>query len=234
MPLTSEPIEAPPTTALAGTQLFVGVDAHEVDAMLACLGARRRAFDAGEFVMREGDPVHAIGLVLAGIVRMERTDVWGGRSILGQASFGETFAEAYACAPGSVMGVDVVTAAPSVLLFLDVERVLTTCPSACTFHTRMLRNLLGAIAVKNLQLSRKISDITPRTIRQRLLSYLSAQARAAGSRHFSVPFNRQQLADYLCVDRSALSHELAKMRAEGVIDFDRGSFFLPDASAPAR
>ena len=221
----------PPTSSLAGTPLFVGVSPHEVDAMLSCLDARRRTFDEGAFVMREGDASRAIGVVLAGAVRMERTDAWGGRSILGRAAFGETFAEAYACAPGSRMGVDVVAASPSVVLLLDVERVLTTCPSACAFHARLLRNLLGAIAAKNLQLSRKISDITPRTIRQRLLSYLSAQARAAGSRHFSVPFNRQQLADYLCVDRSALSHELAKMREEGIVDFDRGDFRLNDLPA---
>ena len=215
-----------PCEALAGTPLFRGIDAQEVSAMLACLGARHRALDTGEYASREGDPARSIGLVIAGSVIMERTDLWGARSILGRAAFGETFGEAYACVPGSAMGVDVRALEPTAILALDVERVLKTCPSACLFHARLVRNLLGTIASKNLQLNDKIQAITPRTIRARVLSYLEIRARQANSRRFTIPFNRQQLADYLCVDRSALSHELAKMRAEGLLDYDRSAFEL--------
>ena len=215
-----------PFEALAGTPLFRGIDAQEVSAMLTCLDARHRTLATGEYASREGDPAHAIGLVVAGSVVIERTDLWGTRSILGRAAFGETFGEAYACVPGSTMGVDVRAAEPSRILALDVERVLTTCPSACLFHARLVRNLLGAIASKNLQLNDKIRAISPRTIRSRVLSYLESRAHQTSSRRFAVPFNRQQLADYLCVDRSALSHELAKMRAEGLLDYDRATFEL--------
>lgn len=227
----AHPADAIPCEALAGTPLFRGIDAQEVAAMLACLGARHRTLDAGEYAAREGDPARSVGLVVAGSVVMERTDLWGARSILGRAAFGETFGEAYVCVPGSTLGVDVRALEPTAILALDVERVLKTCPSACLFHARLVRNLLGAIASKNLQLSEKIQAITPRTIRARVLSYLEARARQAGSRRFAVPFNRQQLADYLCVDRSALSHELAKMRADGLLDYDRTTFELRGPAA---
>ncbi len=217
---------SPDYSVLAGTPLFRGILAEDISTMLACLDARRRTFDQGEFVLREGDQVRAIGLVLEGSVRIERTDAWGTRSIMARASFGETFAEAYACIPGATLGVDVVAAEPCCVLFMDTRRVLRTCPSSCSFHSRLIENLLGALASKNLKLSRKIVDITPRTIRERVLSYLSAQSRQAGSRSFTIPFDRQQLADYLCVERSALCHELAKMRREGIIDYHKASFRL--------
>ena len=218
--------DAFPLEELAGTTLFRGVSAEEVGAMLACLGARRVRYAPGEFVMREGTPARQLGVVLEGAVTVERTDAWGVTSILGRAEAGETFAEAYACAGEAPLGVDVRAATESAVLLLDVGRVLRTCPSACAFHARLVQNLLGAVARRNLSLSEKIDAITPRTIRARVLSYLSALARRAGSRHVRTPYSRQQLADYLCVDRSALSHELSKMRAEGLVDFDRASFTL--------
>lgn len=220
-----------PYASLAGTPLFRDVKPDEAQAMLVCLDARRRTYQQGEFVLREGDRVRAVGVVLSGSVTIERTDVWGSRSIMGRSAFGETFAEAYACTPAAICGVDVVAAQPGTeVLFVNVDRALNMCQSSCSFHAALVRNLLGAIASKNLQLNRKIIDITPRTIRARALSYLSGQARQAGSRRFTIPFNRQQLADYLCVDRSALCHELARMREEGVIDYDRNDFELSGAS----
>lgn len=220
-----------PLEELAGNALFRGVTAEEVGEMLSCLDARRVRYAQGEFVMREGEPARQLGVVLEGAVTMERTDAWGSTSILGRAAFGETFAEAFACAGEAPLGVDVRAATDCAVLLLDVARVLKTCPSACAFHARLVRNLLGAVARRNLALSEKIDAITPRTIRARILRYLSAQARRTGSRHVTVPFSRQQLADYLCVDRSALSHELSKMRGEGLVDFHRNDFTLPASIA---
>lgn len=218
-------------TQLAGTSLFAGMSVSEVETMLSCLGARHARYGRGEFLMREGDRARSVGIVTEGSVTMERTDAWGSTSILGRAAFGETFGEAYACAGNALMGVDVRAAQDCAVLLIDIDRVLRTCPSACTFHARLISNLLGTVARRNLALNEKIAAITPRTIRARILSYLSGQARTAGCRRFTVPFSRQQLADYLCVDRSALSHELSKMRAEGLVDFDRNDFLLPEAPA---
>ena len=217
--------------ALVACPLFSGTRAPEAVAMLSCLGARRREYDTGERVMRQGDPARLMGLVLRGELSVERVDVWGTRSILTHARAGDTFADAYACAPIAALPVDVVASKPSVVLTFEVDRVLTTCSNACAFHSRVIRNLLNAIAIGNLRLSTKINVITPRTIRSRLSNYLAEEAARAGRPSFEIGMGRQELADYLCCDRSALCHELSKMRDEGLIDFDRNTFKLLVAPA---
>lgn len=213
------------TRYMAG-RLFAGVAPDELGTMLGCLDVRERSFDRGEFVVHRGDAVRFVGYVLAGQLTLERGDVLGNRSILGTLRSGDTFAEAYAAA-GKPSGVDVVAAAPCEVALIDIDRILGTCSNACAFHARLVRNLFAAMAQRNVALTRKIADITPRTIRGRLTSYLAEQARTADEQGiFRIPYTRQQLADYLCVDRSALSTELSKMRAEGLIDVDGASFRL--------
>ena len=211
---------------LVASPLFSGTHVYEAIAMLSCLGARRREFDAGERVMRQGDPARYMGLVLRGELSVERVDVWGTRSILTHARAGDTFADAYACAPIASLPVDVVASKPSVVLTFEVDRVLTTCSNACAFHNRVIHNLLNAIAIGNLRLSTKINVIAARTIRSRLSNYLAEEAARAGRPSFEISLSRQELADYLCCDRSALCHELSKMRDEGLIDFERNTFRL--------
>lgn len=218
---------------LAKTALFRGCEPEEVEAMLACLGAVRRAFAKGTQILRTGETVSSLGLVLSGRVRIESGDVWGNTTVLDQVGPGEVFAETYACTPGEPLMVDVVAAERSEILFLAISRVLQTCPSTCEHHHRLIQNLLSLSAQKNLNLSRKIFHTSPKTIRGRLLSYLSEQAIRSGSQHFTVPFNRQQLADYLNVDRSALSNELSKMQRDGLLKVDKNRFELYGArSAP--
>ncbi len=214
---------------LLSAPLFGGVGSEEAVAMLGCLRAVRRAYDAGEMVMREGDRGGTMGLVLSGQVTVEKVDAWGGRSIIATAGPGETFAEAIACTGAARMPMGVVAIQPSVVLLLNVDHVLTMCQNTCVFHMSLVRNLLGSVARRSTELQRKVDAITPRTIRKRILAYLDAQAAQVGSRRFTVALNRQQIADYLCVDRSALCHELSKMRSEGIIDFDRNDFTLLDA-----
>ena len=212
---------------LARTPLFAGVAADEVSSMLACLEARHLTFRKGEAVLRTGDRVRAMGVVLSGSVIVERVDVWGTRSILSRAGAGETFAEAFACSPAGTADADVVAASDCELLLLDIDRVMRTCTSACAFHARLVRNLLSVMAERNLRLARKIADISPRTIRNRVMSYLAGEAASRGTTtRLLIPYTRQQLADYLGVDRSALSHELSKMRDEGLIGFDGNRFWL--------
>ena len=221
-----EPRAAIDYALLARTPLFAGVAEGEVSSMLACLEARRLTFRKGEAVLRTGDRVRAMGVVLAGSVIVERVDVWGTRSILSRADAGETFAEAFACSPAGTADADVIAAADCELLLLDVDRVMRTCTSACAFHARLVRNLLSVMAERNLRLARKITDISPHTIRNRVMSYLAGETASQGTTRFLIPYTRQQLADYLCVDRSALSHELSKMRDEGLIGFDGNRFWL--------
>jgi CRP-like cAMP-binding protein len=213
---------------LTGTVLFRGLSANEAQTMLSCLGSFEREYSKGELICRAGECVENMGLVLTGGVNIFIDDIWGNSTILGQAAPGELFAETYACIPGEPLMVNVEAGRQSTVLFLNASKLLTTCKSACPYHSRLIRNLLQISAMKNLSLSRRSLHTSPRSIRGRLVSYLSEQARRGGSREFTIPFDRQQLADYLGVDRSAMSHELGKMRSEGILEFERSRFSLKE------
>lgn len=211
---------------IRSSQLFSGVSEEELTAMLSCLGARKESFPKDTFLMRAGDAAASVGLVLSGSVLIVQEDIWGNRNILSRSGIGQTFAAAYACAPGSVLNVGVCAETPVEALFLDVKRVLNVCPSACAHHSRIIRNLIGELAEKNLRFGEKLTHMGQRTTRAKLMSYLSAEAQRIGRYDFDIPFSRQQLADYLAVERSGLSLELGKMRGEGLLDFHKNHFVL--------
>ncbi|NLD59536.1 MAG: Crp/Fnr family transcriptional regulator [Clostridiales bacterium] len=211
---------------LAHTPLFRGISEADVASMLSCLGGVERDFQRDEVIFRAGDPVRQMGILLMGAVNVVRGDVWGNLHIIDHVGPGQSFAETYACIPGEILMVDVVAAEDAHAVFLDVQRTLEPCPSACSCHARLLRNLLTVMASKNMTLTRKMTHITPKSIRERLLSYLSYQALEQGCYSFEIPFNRQQLADYLSVERSALSNELSKMRRDGLIEYKKSRFTL--------
>ena len=212
-------------SVIRSSQLFSGVSEEEVIAMLSCLKAERKDFPKDAFLLRAGDTAESIGLVLSGSVLVIQEDIWGNRNILCKAGPGQTFA-AFACAPGSRLNVSVVAETPVTAMFLNVKRILTVCPSACTHHSRIIRNLLGELAGKNLRFSEKLTHMGQRTTRAKLMSYFSAEAQRLGKYEFDIPFSRQQLADYLGVERSGLSLELGKMRGEGLLDFHKSHFVL--------
>ena len=212
--------------ALLASPLFRGATSEEIAAMLPCLGASPRRFARGERILRAGEPTRYMGLVLTGSVLVEQEDVWGNRNILSKAGPGQTFAAAYACAPGSVLKVSVAAETPATVLFLNVKRVLTMCPSACARHSRIIRNLLAELAEKNLRFGEKLTHMGQRTTRAKIMSYLSAEAQRLGTCEFDIPFSRQQLADYLGVERSGLSLELGRMKKDGVLEYRRSHFLL--------
>lgn len=211
---------------LSKMTLFRGMTEEEIEKMLDCLGAKQQHFSKGEVIFRAGELVQSLGLVLTGSVNIENDDVWGNKSILDNIGPGQVFAETYACVPGEPMMVSVVASENVEVLFLNVSEGLQTCSGECHSHGRLIQNLLTISAQKNLNLSRRIFHTTSKSIRGRLLSYLSYQAARQGSLNFSIPFNRQQLADYLSVDRSAMSNELSKMQKEGVLTVNRNYFVL--------
>ena len=194
--------------------------------MLSCLETREERFPKDTFLLRTGDTAESIGLVLSGSVLVVQEDIWGNRNILSKAGPGQTFAAAYACAPGSLLNVSVLAETPVTAMFLNVKRVLNVCPSACSHHSRIIRNLLGELAEKNLRFGEKLTHMGQRTTRAKLMSYFSAEAQRLGTYEFDIPFSRQQLADYLAVERSGLSLELGKMRSEGLLDFHKSHFIL--------
>ena len=211
---------------LANTMIFQGITPDEIKAMLGCLQAERKTYEKGEMIYRMGDVIPAMGLVLSGRVSIENDDIWGNKSILDTASSGQFFAETYACVPSEPMMVSVVASEKTEVLLLNVSRILQVCSNNCSHHNKIIHNLLSISARKNLNLSRRIFHTSSKSIRGRLLSYLSYQAMKHGSREFDIPFSRQQLADYLSVDRSALSNELSKMQKEGLLSVNRSHFVL--------
>ena len=211
---------------LTNTMLFRGTSAEEAKAMLGCLGSHEKLYEKGNIIYHVGEYVDSMGMVLSGSVNIEIDDLWGNRTILGHVEAGGLFAETYACVPGEPLLVNVVACEKSEVLFLGVSRLLTTCANSCTYHNKLIQNLLQISAQKNLALSRRSLHTSPKSIRGRLLSYLSEQAKQNGSYQFTIQFNRQQLADYLGVDRSAMSNELSKMQREGLLAFDKNNFSL--------
>ena len=194
--------------------------------MLSCLGARTEAFPKEAFLLRIGDTAESIGVVLSGSVLIMQEDLWGNRNILSQVGPGQVYAAAFACAPGAVLNVSVMTETPATVMLLNVRRILTVCSSACEHHHRIIRNLLAELAEKNLLQNEKLTHMGQRTTRNKLMSYLSAEAQRLGRYEFDIPFSRQQLADYLAVERSGLSLELGKMQRDGLLTFRKNHFVL--------
>lgn len=211
---------------LSNTDLFHGMTQDEITATLPCLGAREQTYKKNEMIFRSGDIVHEIGLVMSGSVNIIVNFYWGGSRIFGHITQGEIFAENYAAVPDKELLCDVVAAEDSQILFLDIARLLTTCQNSCSYHHKLIHNLVRISALKSLNLSGRMMHTAPKGLRDRLLSYLSEQAMIHASAHFTIPFDRQQLADYLGVDRSALSNELSKMQKDGLIQFKKNVFTL--------
>lgn len=211
---------------LKRTKLFSGVGEEDIASLLSCLGARKKEYKKGEYILREGEHISDIFILVEGKIHIQKDDYWGNRSILSVISVGEMFGEGYAAPENGALLNDVVAVEDSSVIFFDVKRILTTCSSACRFHNMIVQNMFFAISDKNRKLVQKLGHMSGRTTRAKLISYLSEEAKRQGSSAFTVPFNRQQLADYLCVDRSAMSNELCKMRDEGMIKFEKSRFEL--------
>ena len=211
---------------LERTKLFDQIKPEELKEMLHCLEAQRRSFQKEELVFRRGECISEIALLLEGNVHIRQEDYWGNLSILSEVAPGELFGEVYACLGNAQILNDAVAVRESTVLFINVHKILTLCPSVCRFHERLIQNLLTVLAEKNRLLTRKIAHMSQRTTKEKILSYLSEQSLKAGSASFDIPFDRQQLADYLSVDRSAMSRELSKMREEGILKFERNHFVL--------
>ena len=205
--------------------LFRGLDARELAQALKSLGAEERCCGRGETVLSAGQPTEKMGLVLAGGVTIESCDLWGNRSILSHVGPGELFAETYAMLPDEPLLVDVRANEASRILFLRVGGLACLAGEA-PWQRRVLTNLLGISAEKNLRLSARSFHTAPKTIRGRLMSYLNAQAVQQGRAEVVIPFDRQQLADYLNVERTALSKELGKMKRDGALEVRKNRFRL--------
>lgn len=209
---------------LSQCALFDGIAQADLDKMIDCLNGKTIHVTKGSPVFLEGDPARFIGVVLSGTLQIVREDYYGNRSIMAVLSQSELFAEAFSCAGLAAMPVSVIALTDCQVLLLDCGRILTTCGDSCHFHNRLMQNLLRETAQKNLTLTRKIRYMSQKTTKEKLLAYLLDQAKQHGSNEFVIPHNRQSLADYLGVERSAMSAEISKLKKTGQID-TRGSWF---------
>ncbi len=214
---------------LSTTSLFRGISEEDIASLLHCLGAAQKRYKKGSLLLAEGTTTEHVGMVLSGRVLLQYTDVWGTSSVLGSAGPGDVFGEAYACCPDEPLQISALATEETTVLLLNVNRVIHVCPHSCTFHTTLIQNLLSVCAHKNLELSRRMLHTTPKTIRGRLLSYFSECVKLSKSNTFTLPYNRQQLADYLGVDRSALCSELSKMQKDGLVQYHRNHFEICQA-----
>lgn len=209
---------------LTNTILFRGTSSQEIEHMLNCFQSVVKEYKKDTYIYHSGDIIDSFGLILSGSANIEIDDIWGNKSILDHIECGQIFSETYAVAPGEPLLVNVVASENCKVLFLNVSRFLSTCSNTCPYHNKIIHNLVTVIAQKNINLSRRIFYTSSKSIRGRLISYLSQQVKQNGSYQFTIPFNRQQLADYLGVDRSALSNELSKMKKEGILSFEKNTF----------
>ncbi len=212
--------------ALHNMPLFQGIGKTELSQLISCLSAGERKYDKGQIIFMAGDTPKHLAVVLDGNVRVFREDLLGNRTILGEFGKGELFGETFALAKSEALSVTVAATQPSQILLIEGWRITGTCPHCCGFHSRLIENMMAILAKKNLLLTEKMEIMAKRTTRDKLMYYLSAQSQRACSLSFEIPFNRQELADYLCVDRSAMSSELGKLQREGILTYERSSFKL--------
>lgn len=206
--------------------LFYGISEEELGAMLGCLGAKVMHFGKKYTVFAEGSAAKHIGIVLTGSVQIVQNDWFGNRSIVGQMAAGEVFAEAFAASGVESLPVSVIAAEESDILLIECNHILNACSNLCAFHQRLIYNLMKDLAEKAVMFHQKLEITSKRTTREKLLAYLALQQKKAGRSRFTIPFDRQDLADFLEVDRSGLSTEIGKLQKEGVLLSDKREFEL--------
>ena len=212
---------------LRRSPVFAGMMDEEILSSLHCLSAQVVFRAKHAIILREGDTTRCMGVLLKGCALVMQTDVWGRRHLMHYVETGDSFAEPFAAA-GTPLNMTVTANEDCSVLLLDMDRVLHVCPSGCTHHHRLVSNLVAVLAGKTLQLNEKLTHMSRRTTREKLLSYLSAQSQKQGTRKFAIPYDRQQLADFLCVDRAAMSAELSRLQKAGVLETRKNRFVLQD------
>ncbi|MGL5259307.1 MAG: Crp/Fnr family transcriptional regulator [Lachnospiraceae bacterium] len=202
--------------------LFHQVNMDEFKGMIACLDAKEKTFKKNEFILRVGDPISFVGIVLKGSIKIIKEDIEGNQQVIAKLVEGELFGETFACADISRSPVAIQGTQECEILLLDYGKIIHTCSSTCISHQKLVENMLKILAMKNLYLNQKIDIISKRTLREKIISYFEYERK--GRSTFSISFNREELANYLCADRSALSNELSKMQKEGIIRYQKNNF----------
>lgn len=206
------------------TPLFDGIRQEELGSMLSCTGYHITSYQKGQIIALEEEHIHNIGIVISGSVDMIKEDVWGNKNLIMRIRRNDMFGETFACGDDTQSVVTFTVSENAQVLFIPFNRVMRKCSMACEFHQRLIENMLRIIAAKNRDLMRKVEVISKKSLREKILAYLSIQAQGQHSNYFEIPLGRVELAEYLCADRSALTRELSGMKADGLIDFEKNRF----------
>jgi CRP-like cAMP-binding protein len=209
---------------LPSMPLFRGIEKEELRAIMVCLGAYLKEYEKGAYIHLQDEDILCVGVVLSGNVQMIREDVWGNKALLVNMGKGEMFGETFVCGGIHNRYVSFVASEKTVVLFASFQRVISSCAESCSFHRRLIENMVAAIADKNVTLMEKVDLISKKSLREKISQYLTIQAEQAGKMTFTIPLGRVQLAEYLHADRSALTRELNLMADEGLIAFHRNNF----------
>lgn len=211
---------------IKNSPVFYGMNDEELQGLLECFNARVRKYEEGEMIIRQGDIIKNIYLILKGAVNIEKDTYWGRRMIISQLTENNNIALAFVASKNIESNIDAIAVEDSELLILNYEKCTSMCQNACTRHKVLINNLFEILSKENIELIQKIENISQKTIREKLLTYLSNEAKKNRNSSFEIPFNRQDLADYLNIDRSAMSFELSKLQKEGLISYNKNKFML--------
>jgi CRP-like cAMP-binding protein len=209
---------------LKQVSLFQGILAEEHKPILDCLGAVEKTYTKNQAIILAGDEITSLGIIIIGSVQVIREDIIGNRMIVAKLEEGEIFGETLASAGVEASPVSVFASEPCKIIWILIQRIVTPCNNVCEFHSSLLTNLLKLLARKNIYLNNKMELLSKRTIREKIMGYLDLQMEGKNSKSIEIPLNRNDLADYLCIDRSAMSRELSKLKEEGIIDYYKNYF----------
>lgn len=205
--------------------LFQDIEPRDLSSMLTCLAAETINYEKGDIILLAGSKPEHVGIVLSGLLQIVKEDYEGKRTIIAVLEPGDYFAEALCCAGVDESPVTVIADTASEVMRINFSRILQTCPNSCSFHQKLIGNMLGIIAKKNLFLQSRMEVVCIKSLREKVLKYLESFGARQG-KTVTIPLSREAMAEYLSVDRSALSHELMKMRREGLLDYDKNVFVL--------
>ena len=211
---------------LKSIPLFNGIAESDYSTMLGCVGSTVASFSKNENIITEQDNIKTIGVILDGSVQMSQTDVWGGKTIIGNLKKGDIFGESFVLGGAECSSISVTALSECEIMFMPFQRIIHTCSHSCSHHKKLGDNMVSLIAEKNLRLLEKMEIITKKTLREKIMTYLSIEAQRNECAYFEIPLARAELAEYLCADRSALSRKKAKMKGEGIIDYHKNTFRL--------
>lgn len=204
--------------------LFENIENNEVLELLKCIGIKTKVFKKNSFILKTGAKIDYLGVILEGCAEITKTDSFGRVNIVEKLKVNDIFGHNIICLGENKSPVDIIAKDNCEILFIPFEKVVTPCDKLCSYHLQLIKNVMKMISKRNSLLNDKIDIIAQKTTRDKILALLNTYRN--GKKVFSLPYTREEMAKFLCVDRSAMSRELCRMRDEGLLKFNKNHFEL--------